>query len=71
MVAVEEHLQKKEIEAFEAELENVARQKLTINKGVPSGVGQAFSLALNYCHLAEPQSLKQKPTETYGKQKYS
>ena len=44
---------KKQLEYWATQLEEIKRRKLTLFKGVPSGVSQAFSLALNYCHLAE------------------
>ena len=43
----------REVQNWSAEFERVACQKLTLHKGYPQGVSQAFSLALEFCHLAE------------------
>ena len=44
---------KLEIKRWKSYLSKIKRRKLTIHKGLPAAVGQSFSLALNYCHLAE------------------
>ena len=54
--AVESHLKKEELSYYATELEKVKRKRITINKGVPTAASQAFSLALNYCHLAEVEA---------------
>ena len=42
-----------ELRDWRIEHEKISCYKLTLHKGLPAAVGQTFSLALDYCHLAE------------------
>ena len=61
---IESLANEKETLNYAAEVENIARQKLTLHKGYPHGVSQAFSLALEFCHLAELQAKTDKALES-------
>ena len=53
MVAIEAEANESDLKSFQKQLEKINRKSFKVHKGYPSSTAQAFSLALNYCHLAE------------------
>ena len=53
MVAIEAEASESELKSFQKQLEKINCKSFKVHKGYPSSSAQAFSLALNYCHLAE------------------
>ena len=50
---IEAEASQRELRQWSALVEKIACTNLTLHKGYPPGVSQAFSLALEFCHLAE------------------